>query len=47
MLAEKCKVNIETIKRGFSKLQKMNIIERIGSRRSGIWKILKQNIGKK
>ena len=42
-LAQLCSVSLETIKRDIQKLQKLNLIIRVGSRKSGSWKILKIN----
>lgn len=42
-LAHLCSVSLETIKRDIQKLQKLRLIERVGSRKSGSWKILKTN----
>ena len=39
-LANKCFVSLETIKRDIYKMQKMNIIERKGSRKTGYWQII-------
>ena len=40
-LAQLCSVSLETIKRDIQKLQKLNLMIRVGSRKSGSWKILK------
>ncbi len=39
-MAEEFQVNIKTIKRDVIKLQEANIIKRIGSKKTGYWKIL-------
>ena len=39
-LALRYDVSVETIKRDFNKLQKLKIIERIGSRKTGFWKLV-------
>ncbi len=39
-MAEEFQVNIKTIKRDISKLQEANVIERIGSKKTGYWKLL-------
>ena len=39
-IAEKCKVSIETIKRNIKNMQKNNILQRIGSRKSSHWRII-------
>lgn len=41
-LAKKHNVNKETIKRDFKKLKELNIIKRIGSDKTGYWKIIKK-----
>jgi len=40
-MAEKCHVSLETIKRDISIMQKANIIERLGSKKTGHWHINK------
>ncbi len=39
-MAEKCTISIETIKRDIKKMQKNKLIQRIGSKKSGYWKII-------
>ena len=39
-LAKECSSGRETIKRDITKLQKLNIIERIGSKKTGHWKVV-------
>lgn len=39
-IADKCRVSIETIKRDIQKLKSNNMIRRIGSDKTGYWKIL-------
>ena len=39
-IAEQCNVNRETIKRDLKKLRKINIIDRIGSDKSGYWEVV-------
>jgi len=40
-IAEKCDISLETIKRDMNKMQKANIIKRIGSKKTGHWHINK------
>ncbi len=39
-LAEKCNVGRETIKRDLKKLKELNLLKRVGSDKSGFWKII-------
>ena len=39
-LATECNISIETIKRDFRKVRQLKLIERIGSDKTGYWKIL-------
>jgi len=40
-LSEKCKVTLLTIKRDLKKLQELEIIKRMGSKKTGHWEVLK------
>lgn len=41
VLAEKCKISVETIKQDIRKLRKLNIIKHIGSAKAGYREIIK------
>jgi predicted HTH transcriptional regulator len=41
-LGDKTEYSVATIKRHIQKLKKMGIVERIGSDKTGFWKIIKQ-----
>ncbi len=40
LIAEKCKISLETIKREIRKLKKRNLIKRLGSDKTGYWEIV-------
>lgn len=40
-LANQCGVSIKTIKRDLKKLQDLNIIKRVGSKKTGHWEVIK------
>ena len=42
LIADKLKISVETIKRDIRKLKKLNIIIRIGSDKTGYWKIISE-----
>ncbi|MCP4295862.1 MAG: DeoR family transcriptional regulator [Proteobacteria bacterium] len=44
-LASHCQVSIKTIKRDITKLKKENRIERVGTQKSGYWKIIDEKNG--
>ncbi|MDO9154338.1 MAG: DeoR family transcriptional regulator [Paludibacter sp.] len=43
LMAENIKISIETIKRDIQKFQKLNLIQRKGSKKTGYWQVIKNN----